>query len=60
MRYLFRAADELYSNQFITDPTWKSLEEMYETPQLLEEVFIMGQYQLVAMYQKSVRIQLRL
>jgi hypothetical protein len=29
---------------------------MYDTPQLLETVFIVGQYQLLAMYQKSVSI----
>ena len=53
---LIRAVDELHSSQFITDSTWKSLAGMYDTPQLLETVFIVGQYQLLAMYQKSVGI----
>jgi 4-carboxymuconolactone decarboxylase len=53
---LIRAVDELHSAQFITDSTWKSLAGMYDTPQLLETVFIVGQYQLLAMYQKSVGI----
>jgi len=53
---LIRAVDELHSSQFITDATWKSLEGMYDTPQLLETVFIVGQYHLLAMYQKSVGV----
>jgi len=53
---LIRAVDELHASQFITDATWKSLAAMYETPQLLETVFIVGQYHLLAMYQKSVGI----
>ena len=53
---LIRAVDELHSAQFITDGTWKSLEAIYDKPQLLETVFIVGQYHLLAMYQKSVGI----
>jgi 4-carboxymuconolactone decarboxylase len=53
---LVRAADELHASQFISDSTWKSLEGLYERPQLLEAVFIVGQYTLLAMYQKSVGI----
>jgi alkylhydroperoxidase family enzyme len=53
---LIRAVDELHASQFITDATWKSLTGMYDTAQLLETVFIVGQYHLLAMYQKSVGI----
>ncbi len=53
---LIRAVDELHSTQFITDATWKSLAAMYDTPQLLETVFIVGQYQALAMFQKSVGV----
>jgi 4-carboxymuconolactone decarboxylase len=53
---LVRAVDELYANQFIGDPTWKSLSATFKVPQLLEVVFIVGQYQLLAMYQKTVGI----
>ena len=53
---LVRAVDELHSSQFVTDATWKSLAGMYDTAQLLETVFIVGQYHLLAMYQKSVGV----
>jgi alkylhydroperoxidase family enzyme len=53
---LVRAADQLHAAQFVSDSTWKSLEGMYGRPQLLEAVFIVGQYTLLAMYQKSIGI----
>jgi alkylhydroperoxidase family enzyme len=53
---LVRAADELHANQFVSDATWKSLEGMYQKPQLLEAVFIVGQYTMLAMYQKSIGV----
>lgn len=56
---LVQAADELYATKFVTDPTWKSLDEMYDTPQLLEAVLIVGQYSLLAMYQKTIGIPIQ-
>jgi alkylhydroperoxidase family enzyme len=53
---LVRMADELHSHQFVSDATWNSLVKMYETPQVLEAVFTVGQYTLLAMYQKSMGI----
>ena len=54
---LLRAADELHDDQFISDATWKKLDETYDERQLLETVFIVGQYGLLSMYTNSAGIQ---
>jgi alkylhydroperoxidase family enzyme len=50
---LLRAADELHARQCITDPTWAELSARYDTLQLMDVVFAVGQYTLVAMALKS-------
>lgn len=50
---LLRAADELHAEQRIGDDTWKALAEHYEPLQLMDVVFAVGQYTLVAMALKS-------
>ena len=55
---LLRAADELHHSQFITEATWKALDEGYNDAEMLEVVFMVGMYQTLAMYQKSVGIPL--
>ena len=45
---LIRAVDELFSNAFISDATWNALSERYNTKQLLDVVFTIGQYNLVS------------
>ena len=55
---LLRAADELHSNQVVSDATWKALAERYSDKQLLDTVFTVGEYTLAAMYLNSVGAQL--
>lgn len=45
---LIRAVDELYSDAFISDATWNALSERYNTKQLMDVVFTIGQYNLVS------------
>ena len=55
---LLRAVDELYSDSFISDLTWKALTERYNTQQLLDLVFTVGQYNLVSMALNTLGVQL--
>lgn len=50
---LLRAADQLHADQRITDNTWQALAERYNTLQLMDVVFAVGQYTLIAMALKS-------
>ena len=54
---LLRAADELHTSALISDATWATLAERYDTRQLMEAVFTVGQYNLVAMYLNSLGVQ---
>jgi alkylhydroperoxidase family enzyme len=55
---LLRAVDELHADTFISDATWQSLVERYNTEQLLDLVFTAGQYKLVSMALNSLGVQL--
>lgn len=55
---LLRAVDELHSNTFIGDSTWKALAERYNTQQLMDLLFTAGQYKLVSMALNSLGVQL--
>jgi alkylhydroperoxidase family enzyme len=55
---LIRAVDELYSQNFISDATWKILSEKYETRQLIEILFIVGYYSLLAMVMNTLGAQI--
>ena len=54
---LVRAVDELYANNFVSDSTWKILSEKYSTPQLIEILFIVGYYNLLALVMNSLGAQ---
>ena len=54
---LLRAADELHANALVSDSTWAALAERYDQRQLMETVFTVGQYNLVAMYLNSTGVQ---
>lgn len=56
-RWLLRAADELRSDAFISDATWDGLASHYETQQLLDVIFTVGQYNLVSMALNSLGVQ---
>ena len=55
---LLRAADELHADAFISDPTWAALSEKYNTQQLMDVVFTVGQYNMVSMALNSFGVQL--
>jgi 4-carboxymuconolactone decarboxylase len=55
---LLQAADELHKDQFISDATWKILASKYNDKQLLDTIFTVGQYTMVAMYINSTGVQM--
>ena len=57
-RALLRAADELHGDSMVSDATWKELAERYDTQQLIDLVFTVGQYTLVSMALNSFGVQL--
>jgi alkylhydroperoxidase family enzyme len=55
---LLRAADELHAEAFISDATWAALSERYNTQQLMDVVFAVGQYNMVSMALNTFGVQL--
>lgn len=55
---LLRAVDELHANSFISDSTWQALAGRYNTEQLLDFLFTVGQYKLVCMVLNSTGVRL--
>lgn len=55
---LIRAADELRKDAMISDATWNALAKTYNTQQMMDVVFTVGQYNLVSMALKSFGVQL--
>jgi len=55
---LLRAIDELHADALISDATWKALSERYNTEQLMDVVFAVGQYNLVSMALNTFGVQL--
>ena len=55
---LLRATDELYADAFITDSTWDALAAEYDTQQMMDVVFTVGQYHLVSMVLNSLGVQI--
>jgi 4-carboxymuconolactone decarboxylase len=56
-RALLQAADELRSEVFITDATWKHLTPHYDTGKMLEIIYTVGGYAMTAMAINSLGIQ---
>lgn len=54
---LLRAVDELYTNTFISDITWKALTERYNSDQLMDLTFVVGAYNMLAMFLNSFGVQ---
>ena len=48
-RLLIRAADELHAGTSISAPTWSGLCEYFATPELVEAVYVVGQYTMLSM-----------
>ena len=55
---LLRAADELHQDALVSDDTWATLSEQYDQRRMMEAVFTVGQYNLVAMWLNSFGVQL--
>lgn len=54
---LLRATDELHADAFISDPTWAELAKRYDTRQIIDLIFAVGQYNLVSMALNSLGVQ---
>ena len=54
---LLKAAEELHETAVVSDETWMTLTERYDKRQMMEVVFTVGQYNLVAMYLNSLGVQ---
>jgi 4-carboxymuconolactone decarboxylase len=57
-RLLLKAVDELHAEALIGDETWNALAETYDTRQMMDLVFAVGQYNLVSMALNSFGVQL--
>ncbi|MBL4866229.1 MAG: carboxymuconolactone decarboxylase family protein [Pseudomonadales bacterium] len=55
---LIKATDELHDEAFVSDETWKTLAETYNTKQMMDLVFTVGQYNMVSMALNSFGVQL--
>jgi 4-carboxymuconolactone decarboxylase len=55
---LLRAVDELHTDAFVSDVTWKGLSGQLSTEQLMDLVFAVGQYNLVSMALNTLGVQL--
>jgi len=55
---LVQAADDLFENSVISDETWKTLSEKYNTQQLMDLAFTIGQYNLVSWMLNSFGVPL--
>ncbi len=53
-----RATEELVKDQFLSDATWKALQEQYSQTQIMDLVFLTGCYVTMAMVTKSFGIEL--
>jgi alkylhydroperoxidase family enzyme len=57
-RLLLQATDELHKDAFISDATWAALSKSYDTKQMMDLVFTVGEYNLVSMALNSFGVQL--
>ncbi|GGD99543.1 carboxymuconolactone decarboxylase [Polymorphobacter glacialis] len=55
---LLRAVDELVGDHFVSAATWALLAERYQQVQLIDLVFVVGQYVMVSMALNSFGVQL--
>jgi alkylhydroperoxidase family enzyme len=52
-----RATDELIARHSLSDATWAGLTEHFSTQQILDLIFLAGQYQLVASALNALRVE---
>ena len=56
-RLLLTATDELHADAHVSDETWAGLAKHYNTQQMMDLVFTIGQYNLVSMALNSFGVQ---
>ncbi len=54
---LLRAVDELYTNTFMSEKTWNELIVHYTVNQVMDVTFVVGAYNMLAMFLNSFGIQ---
>lgn len=54
---LLRAADELHVSAFVGDATWNALAARYQTPELMDAVFTVAEFTMVAGTLNSIGVQ---
>ncbi len=55
---LLRAVDQLVGGHFIDDPTWAALAARFDQTQLMDLVFVVGNYTMISMALNSFGVQL--
>ena len=55
---LIEAVNQLHYTSMIDDDLWARLSEAYAIPQILDIIFIMGQYRMVSCVLNSLAVQL--
>lgn len=55
---LVQAADDLFERSVVADETWKTLAERYNTEQMMDAVFTVGQYNMVSWALNSLGVPL--
>ncbi|MFZ4687783.1 MAG: carboxymuconolactone decarboxylase family protein [Polymorphobacter sp.] len=55
---LLRAVDELVDDHFVSDATWALLATRYDQTQLMDLVFVIGNYTMISMALNSFGVQL--
>lgn len=55
---LLRATDELHVERYITSATWDALAEHLDEAQLIELCFLVGHYEMLAMFLRTAGVQL--
>ena len=55
---LVTAVDELVDEHTLSDESWQALKERWDTQQVLDLIFAVGQYVLVSTALRSLRVQL--
>jgi alkylhydroperoxidase family enzyme len=53
-KVLLRAVDELNTNKILSEVSWNALSERYNSKQLMDLIFVVGAYNMLAMYMRSI------
>ncbi len=56
-RTLLRTVGELHKNTILSDQTWKELSKQYDPHQIMDLIFVVGSYNMLAMFMNSIGLQ---